>query len=58
MAKSQAARRSEAGQAKRNEIIDLLASMGKTHITDGREIKDLHLSELQELYKFGIGKGR
>jgi len=58
MSKSQASRRSEAGQAKRLEIIELLKSMGHTQLNDAREISDLHLPELQELLKYGIGKGR
>ena len=56
MSKSQAVRRKEAGQVKRQEIIDLLASMRKTQLNDGREISSLSLNELQELYKYGIKK--
>lgn len=56
MAKSQAIRRSEAGQAKRLEIIELFISMNHTQLSDGREISSLSLNELQELYKYGIKK--
>lgn len=56
MSKSQASRRESAVDAKEKEIIDLLASMGKTHTTDGREISSLKLDELQDLLKFGIKK--
>jgi len=56
MSKSQATRRNEVGQAKRQEIIDLLASMRKTQLNDGQEIRDLSLNELQELLKSGIKK--
>jgi len=58
MSKSQAKRRNEAGEVKRQEIIELFKSMGHTQLNDGREISDLHLPELQELLKYGIGKGR
>ena len=56
MSKSQASRRNEAGQAKRQEIIELLTSMGRTQLNDAREIRDLSLNELQELYKYGVKK--
>jgi len=57
MAKSQAyARRKEAGQAKRQEIIELFESIGHTQLNDDREISSLSLNELQELYKYGIKK--
>ena len=56
MSKSQASRRKSAVDAKEKEIIDLLASMGRTHINDGREISSLKLNELQSLYKLGIKK--
>ena len=56
MSKSQAKRRNEGGQVKRQEIIDLLASMRKTQLNDAREISSLSLNELQELYKYGIKK--
>jgi len=54
MSKSQATRRNEAGQAKRQEIIELFKSMGHTQLNDGQEIRDLSLNELQEIYKYGI----
>ena len=56
MSKSQATRRKEARQAKRQEIIELFKSMGHTQLNDAREISDLHLPELQELLKYGIKK--
>jgi len=57
MAKSQAyARRKEAGQAKRQEIIELFESIGHTQLNDDREISSLSLNELQEIYKYGIKK--
>jgi len=56
MSKSQATRRNEAGQVKRQEIIELFKSMGHTQLNDGREISSLSLNELQELYKYGIKK--
>ena len=56
MSKSQATRRKEAGQAKRQEIIELFKNMGHTQLNDGREISSLHLPELQELLKYGIKK--
>ena len=56
MSKSQATRRNEAGQVKRQEMIDLLASMSKTQLNDGQEIRDLSLNELQELLKYRIKK--
>jgi len=55
MSKSQATRRNEAGQAKRQEIIELFTSIGYTQLND-REISSLHLPELQELLKYGIKK--
>jgi len=56
MSKSQATRRNEAGEVKRQEIIELFKSMRKTQLNDGREISSLSLNELQELYKYGIKK--
>ena len=56
MSKSQATRRNEAGQAKRQEIIELFKSIGHTQLNDAREISSLSLNELQELYKYGIKK--
>jgi len=56
MSKSQATRRNEGGQVKRQEIIDLLASMRKTQLNDAREISSLSLNEPQELLKYGIKK--
>jgi len=56
MSKSQAKRRNEGGQAKRQEIIELFKSIGHTQLNDGREISSLSLNELQELYKYGIKK--
>ena len=56
MSKSQAVRRNEAGQAKRQEIIELFKSIGHTQLNDAREISSLSLNELQEIYKFGIKK--
>ena len=56
MSKSQAVRRNEAGQAKRQEIIELFKSIGHEVLNDGQEIRDLSLNELQELLKFGIKK--
>lgn len=56
MAKSQSSRRKEAGQAKRQEIIDLLKSMGHTKLSNGSEINSLNLNQLQEIYKYGIKK--
>lgn len=43
-------------QAKRKELIELFKSMGHTQLNDGRDISSLHLTVLQELYKFGIKK--
>ena len=56
MSKSQAVRRNEAGQAKRQEIIELFKSIGHSVLNNGQEISGLSLNELQELYKFGIKK--
>jgi len=56
MSKSQAVRRNEAGEVKRQEIIELFKSMGHTQLNDAREISSLSLNELQELYKYGIKK--
>jgi len=56
MSKSQAKRRNEGGQVKRQEIIELLASIGHTQLNDGSEISSLSLNELQELLKYGIKK--
>ena len=56
MSKSQTTRRNEAGQAKRQEIIELFESMDHTQLNDGREISSLSLNELQEIYKYGIKK--
>ena len=56
MSKSQATRRNEGGQAKRQEIIELFKSMGHTQLNDAREISSLSLNELQELLKYGIKK--
>ena len=58
MSKSQATRRNEAGQAKRQEIIELFESMDHKKLNDGRSISGMSLPELQELLKYGIGKGR
>lgn len=56
MSKSQAIRRSEAGQAKRLEIIELFKSMGKTELSDGSDISSLSLIKLQDIYKKGVKK--
>ena len=56
MSKSQATRRNEAGEAKRQEIIELFKSIGHTQLNDGREISSLSLNELQELLKYGVKK--
>ena len=56
MSKSQATRRNEAGQAKRQEIIELFKSIGHTVLNNGQEIRDLSLNELQKLLKHGIKK--
>ena len=56
MSKSQAVRRNEAVEAKRQEIIELFKSIGHTQLNDGREISSLSLNELQELLKYGVKK--
>ena len=56
MSKSQVARRNEAVEAKRHEIIELFKSIGHTVLNNGQEIRDLSLNELQELLKYGIKK--
>ena len=56
MSKSQAKRRNEAGEAKRQEIIELFESMDHTKLNGGRSISGLGLPELQELLKYGIKK--
>jgi len=55
MSKSQAARRNEARQAKRQEMIELITSIGYTQLNN-RDISGLNLNELQELLKYGIKK--
>lgn len=54
MAKSQASRRKEKGEAKKKEIIELLISLGKTHTKDGREISGISFVELDDIYKLGV----
>jgi len=56
MSKSQAKRRNEAGQVKRQEIIELFKSIGHTQLNDGREMSSLSLNELQDLLKHGVKK--
>lgn len=56
MSKSQASRRKSATDAKQKEMVELLASMGRTQLSDGREISSLKLNELQGLLKYGVKK--
>ena len=56
MSKSQATRRNEAVEAKRLEIIKFFNLIGHTQLNDGREISNLSLNELQEIYKYGVKK--
>jgi len=56
MSKSQATRRNEAVEAKRQEIIKFFDLIGHKQLSDGREISSLSLNELNELLKYGIKK--